>query len=62
MGCLETIYYGIPVIGIPLFADQIRNINVFVHKGIAVKLRYEDLSEKLMDAALDAVLKNPSYM
>lgn len=62
MGSLEAFYNGIPVIGIPLFADQKRNINVFVHKGSGILLSYEDLSEKKLDAALDAVLNNPSYM
>ncbi|EFN81910.1 UDP-glucuronosyltransferase 2C1 [Harpegnathos saltator] len=62
MGSLEAFYHGVPVIGIPLFADQYRNINVFIHKGMGVKLRYEDLSEKTMDAALNTVLNNPNYM
>lgn len=62
MGSIETLYYGVPVIGIPLFADQHRNINMFVHKGMGVKLYYMDLSEEVMDAALNTVLKNSSYM
>ncbi|XP_032669493.1 UDP-glucuronosyltransferase 2C1-like [Odontomachus brunneus] len=62
MGSIETLYYGVPVIGIPLFADQHRNINMFVYKGMGVKLYYDKLSEKIMDAALNTVLNNSSYM
>ncbi|XP_025158517.1 UDP-glucuronosyltransferase 2B1-like [Harpegnathos saltator] len=62
MGSLEAFYYGVPVIGIPIFADQYRNVNVLVHKGMGVKLRYENLSEETMNVALSTVLNNPSYM
>lgn len=62
MGSLEACYYGIPVIGIPLFADQMRNINVLVHKGMGILLHYEDLSEKLLSKALNTVLNDPRYM
>ncbi|XP_014481856.1 PREDICTED: UDP-glucuronosyltransferase 1-5-like [Dinoponera quadriceps] len=61
MGSLEAFYNGVPMIGIPLFGDQHRNVNVFVHKGMGIKLSYDDISEEVLDAALDAVLNNPSY-
>ncbi|CAK9828264.1 UDP-glycosyltransferase UGT5 [Anthophora retusa] len=61
MGSQETMYYGVPVIGIPVFSDQMRNINIIVHKNMGVLLRLRDISEHSMDAALNAVLHDPKY-
>ena len=61
MGSQEAIYCGKPMIGVPLFADQFTNIDLYVAKKIAVKLDINNLNEKDFDAALNAVLTDPSY-
>lgn len=62
MGSLEALHFGVPVIGIPVFADQLRNVNIFVHKGMGVRVLVDEISEASMDAALNAVLNDPSYV
>ncbi|XP_046736277.1 UDP-glucosyltransferase 2-like [Diprion similis] len=62
MGTQEAIYYGIPMIGIPLFGDQIQNIDSYVKMGIAVYINNEEITEENLDAAFNAVLNDPSYM
>lgn len=61
MGTQEAITCGIPMIGIPLFADQFMNIDTYVAKNIALRLDIDTITEKAMDAALNAILWNPLY-
>lgn len=61
MGTQEASYYGVPMIGMPVFGDQIKNINTLVEKNVAVLVDIDDITEHSMDAALNAVLRDPRY-
>lgn len=61
MGTQEAITCGIPMIGMPLFADQFTNIDAYVARNIALRLDIDVITEKSMDAALNAILWNPLY-
>ena len=61
MGTGEATYCGVPLIGIPLFADQHANMDLYVKKKIAVKLNLEDINEENFKNAVVKVLKNPIY-
>lgn len=54
----ETIYYGKPIIGIPVFGDQHLNMKMASHKGIEEAVSYEDLDEVLFSKTLKKVISN----
>ncbi|GBP21516.1 UDP-glucuronosyltransferase 2B15 [Eumeta japonica] len=62
LSTIETIHYGVPVIGIPIFGDQFGNMDQAVHKGYGIKVDYEEDLAKPLKAALDEMLSKPSYL
>ncbi|XP_058804713.1 UDP-glycosyltransferase UGT5-like isoform X1 [Phymastichus coffea] len=61
MGIQETLYFAVPIIGIPLFGDQHRNVAIFVEKNMGVKINFDNITTESLDEALNEVLKNPKY-
>ncbi|XP_011141917.2 UDP-glucuronosyltransferase 2B19 [Harpegnathos saltator] len=62
MGTQEAISYGVPMIGIPLFADQHVNVQSCVKKKVAISLNsVHDVTEEKLTSALNAILKDPTY-
>ena len=59
MGTQEAIYCGVPLVGIPLFADQIFNIRSYKHRGIAVHLDISTITKDNVLNAINTVLDNP---
>lgn len=55
---IETIYHGVPIIGIPVFGDQKFNMKRAVDLGYAVELLLEDITEETLSDALNKVLNN----
>ncbi|XP_044082150.1 UDP-glucuronosyltransferase 2B31-like isoform X4 [Neovison vison] len=60
-GIYEAIHHGIPMVGIPLFADQHDNLAHMKAKGAAVSLDFHTLSSTDLLNALRMVINNPSY-
>ncbi|XP_053674713.1 UDP-glucosyltransferase 2-like [Anopheles nili] len=57
----EATWHGVPMIGIPVIADQYRNLAKSVRAGVAEKLNLWDLSvDKIRNTVLK-VLETPSY-
>lgn len=61
MGSHEAITHAIPMIGIPIFADQYVNLKLLVERGIAICLNHQDITEEKLDFALNEALHNSTF-
>ncbi|XP_012860293.1 UDP-glucuronosyltransferase 2A3 isoform X3 [Echinops telfairi] len=60
-GLYEAIYHGIPMVGVPMFADQPDNIAHMKAKGAAVDVNMNTMTSADLLNALKAVINDPSY-
>lgn len=57
-GLYEAIYHGIPMVGIPMFADQHDNLVHMVAKGAAVQVDFNTMKTQDLVDALNTVIYN----
>ncbi|XP_063058635.1 UDP-glucuronosyltransferase 2A1-like [Engraulis encrasicolus] len=60
-GLYEAIYHGVPMVGIPFFADQPNNMNHMSKQGAALSLDFNSMESKDLVDALNTVINVPSY-
>lgn len=56
LGTTEAIYHGVPIVGMPVFADQPVNADAIERKGFGVQLQYSDLTKEVLLEKLRTVL------
>lgn len=59
LSTLEALYHALPVLGIPLWGDQARNIECCVTAGWVLRLQLENITEQSFRWAVNEVLNNP---
>ncbi|XP_037038185.1 UDP-glycosyltransferase UGT4-like isoform X2 [Bradysia coprophila] len=57
----ETIYHAVPVIGIPIFADQHLNMARAESSGYGKSILLKELNEKTLSTAITELLTNDKY-
>ncbi|KAM9742715.1 UDP-glucuronosyltransferase 2A2 isoform 3-T3 [Dama dama] len=60
-GIYEAIYHGVPMVGVPMFADQPDNIAHMKAKGAAVEVNINTMTSADFLSALRTVINEPSY-
>ncbi|XP_022175455.1 UDP-glucuronosyltransferase 2B10-like [Myzus persicae] len=61
LGTIEAVHSSVPVIGIPFFFDQPRNILKLVEQGSGILLDYETLTKDILYNAITTIVNNSSY-
>ncbi|XP_055585218.1 UDP-glycosyltransferase UGT5-like [Uranotaenia lowii] len=61
LGLQEALWYGIPVIGIPFFADQYQNVDKLERVGVGLKLLLSDLNIAKLRQSVGSVLGDEKY-
>ncbi|XP_055537107.1 UDP-glycosyltransferase UGT5-like [Wyeomyia smithii] len=57
----EAAWHGVPMLGLPIYADQFDNVNQMVRKGVARRLEIRALSAQQMVDCIEDLLTNESY-
>lgn len=61
IGTQEAIFHGVPIIGVPIYADQYNNLLQAENLGFGRILQYHDINEQSLQNHLDEVLRNDLY-
>ncbi|KAJ8980277.1 hypothetical protein NQ317_005135 [Molorchus minor] len=61
LGTIEAVYHGVPLLGLPIFWDQEKNIEDAVRKGFGLKVAFQDLTEETFGLAINELVSNPKY-
>lgn len=54
----EAVYYSVPLIGIPIFADQNSQINKMVSLGVAKYIDITDFRREVLNASIIDILND----
>ncbi|XP_061529507.1 UDP-glucuronosyltransferase 2A1-like [Phycodurus eques] len=60
-GIYEAIYHGVPMVGIPMFADQPDNMVHMKAKGAAVTVNFNFMTSEDLSRAVKTVINDKSY-
>ena len=59
-GIYEAIYHGVPIVGVPMFPDQLNNILHMKIKGAAVEVNINTMTSVKLLSALRTVINDSS--
>lgn len=56
----EAIYFGVPILAISVFGDQLHNSLVMQNRGAAIQIKYSEFTEEVFEIALNKMLNEKS--
>lgn len=62
LGINEAVSAGVPILGIPIFADQSTNVNSLKRLGAAEILNYDEISKEVVLEKMMKILSNSRYI
>ncbi|KAF9418805.1 hypothetical protein HW555_004472 [Spodoptera exigua] len=62
IGTLEAVFHGVPIIGIPIYGDQYKNLIKAEEAGTGTTLLFHDINEENLERLLHEFLKDDSYL
>uniref|UniRef100_A0A1Y9H2G3 UDP-glucuronosyltransferase n=1 Tax=Anopheles dirus TaxID=7168 RepID=A0A1Y9H2G3_9DIPT len=62
LSCTESIHHGVPIVGIPIFGDQLLNMAKAEQSGWGVGVAYTELNEQTFSKAISKVIGDESYV
>ncbi|KAK5645049.1 hypothetical protein RI129_006349 [Pyrocoelia pectoralis] len=62
LSTIEAIYHGVPIVGVPVFGDQLMNTARAELGGYGKGVHFKTLTEEAFGNAVNEVLNNPKYM
>ncbi|XP_058832660.1 UDP-glycosyltransferase UGT5-like [Topomyia yanbarensis] len=57
----EAVWHGVPILGLPFFADQFGNVNQLVSKGIGKRMELVSLTSQQFEHSIVDIITNDSY-
>ncbi|CAB0008817.1 unnamed protein product [Nesidiocoris tenuis] len=60
-GIMETVHSGVPIVAIPFFGDQPKNVKFLMGKGCGVQIDKRNITGAALKWAIDEVISNPKY-
>jgi len=57
----EAIYHSVPMLGFPLYAEQVRNCQKVVNRGFGLELSFHDFTPEQLVDAIHKILENKTY-
>ncbi|EDV93632.1 UDP-glucosyltransferase 2 [Drosophila grimshawi] len=61
LSTIESIYFGKPVLGLPVFFDQFMNVKHAARKGFGLSLDLLNLKQSELEQTINTLLTTPSY-
>lgn len=61
LGTQEAVYCGVPMLCIPLFADQYQNCRNMVDRGVALEMNPDTVTKEKFSSIVKELIENPRY-
>lgn len=59
LSTIESVYHGVPIIGIPVYGDQKMNMATAVELGYGIIVPYKYLTKEVLSLAIKEITENP---